>query len=359
MIEAFAPDETRARMADWVELSVLFSESGRASDADVLRATSVLDEPDHRAVADDAELSGEVIEEEILESGLEDRRASIWSELAFRQQVLAEAYPFELTATAQGGWVLRLRPGIADEHAAAVTAYCGALVMAAFRQGHISKRASDAGVFSDLVKRIPKLFQGLAVVASSKLLDEAYWFGWPRLDASGFLDAVKSVRDLIGLGLLREPASTTAVNLKDGTIDLIAWRRFRDHLYGALVIYGQVASGNNWRSKPLKSYLDGKFLDHFFDGPSAQHLVSMFIPFVGHDDLVAPKDRTWDETITDWSRSREKDYGLLIDRLRLAELVARNDSGPRTMHNSPAPELVLQDVDTWLGECRTYVAAAS
>lgn len=359
MIEAFSPKDTRARMADWVELRLLFYTATRISDAEVLNVAARLDDPEHGSWTDQDDPDAEAADEEILQPHTERRREDIWLELEHRQNVLGAAYPFVLKPTPTGGWRLERRSTGTDQESIARDVYVAMLIMSAFRHHHIGKAAADEATFKDLVARISKLFQTVAVLAAANLLDHVYWFGWPRLDQSGFLDAVADVRRLIGRGQLRQPPSATAVNMKDGTIDLIAWRSFRDGMYGSLLLYGQVASGANWLDKPLKSYLNGKFLDHFVDWPAAQHLVSMFIPFVAHDDVDLRSSDDRARTLLDYSRSREHDFGLVVDRLRIVELLAEGVKPVDKMHNSPDPASALAQISTWIEDCRAYAAPTS
>jgi hypothetical protein len=356
-IEAFAPSETRARMADWVELTLVMSQSASVSDAAVEGARHLLDDAEHSEEVDELSTDGEKYDSEILEPAVEARREALWNEFMLRTSALGNAYPFVLTATAQGGWRLGWRDSAEDADELARDVYIAALIMASFRNRLVSKPAEADQARTDLVKRIPELFQSVSVLAATNLLSDAYWFGWPRHTPEKFVEALATVRDLIGLGKLKAPPEPTTYKKKDGTVDLIAWRTFRDGMYGALILYGQVASGSNWVDKPLSGSIKGNFLFHFIDHPGEYYLESIFIPFVAHDDVQDVPGHGLDATITSASCARERDFGIVVDRLRITELLAEGLPADARMHNSPAGRDVVTRLQKWVDDCRAYVAA--
>lgn len=354
MIEALGADAGRVHRADWTELYLMFTDLRSITDMHTIRQTAPLDEQEHVIDRDD----GEPLEEEILESGAEKLRDDLWQELALRQEVLREYYPFELTA-AGAGWRLRRRAGGTIRQRRARWVYKAALVMSAFRYGFITAGSGNADHWEALKKDIPDLLQAVAVFAAANLLDEVYWFGWPRPDHTAFPTAIKNLRNRLGLGVLRDPPTTTTPQAKDATVDLIAWRRFSDQMYGALILYGQVASGKRWAEKSTLHHIKGKFFEHFTDRPSELFLTSTFIPFVAHERVIFAGPAHPHKLRTDKARELDRDHGVVVDRLRLAELIGEGLRDQAKIHNCPDPDAVLVNLVRWLRGCRALCEPAA
>lgn len=361
MRAVFASDATRSVIADWIELELVMSGRTFISDATVVRADEALNEPEHAETEwdPDAGEDGERLDREILESAAERRRAETWDELSHRQVALGDLYPFVLTTLGGGGWRLRLRTGGDQRVRVARWTYLAALVMASFRHHHIAKQKSDKAGFNTLEKHIAQHFQALSTFAAQNLLGEVYWFGWPRPNKKKFRQALADLIARIGAGVLREKPPKNRRKIKDGTVDIIAWRSFGDRTYGSMLLYGQVASGSNWRTKPVKAYLRGQFLDHFYDLPSSQYLGATFIPFLLYTDLVTPPDGDMAAALVDEARQLEKDYGVVVDRLRLTELVGQGVGDKSGRHNCPDPCFTMLALVRWVRDCRLYCDQAA
>lgn len=352
MIEAFSPTDTQAQLADWLELSVVVN-GKPASDVELLAAADILDEPPHSTRDDEDSIGSELVEEEIADTRTDELRSMVWNEVRFRIEALGDSYPFEVEARSQGGFLLGLRDE-GDTQSQVVIAYQLMLMISAIRRGLFPKPEEFEERHKDLVKPIPGLFQDLAVIAASSVLGESYGFGFPRLDHTGFLAALQALRSAIGLGELRSPPSTTSRGTKDGTLDVVSWRRFRDAQYGSLIVYGQVASGTNWTDKSMRSHIVGKFLDHFLDAPSQEYMTSIFIPFVAHEEDQPQKNVPFRKVLTDCARSRERDFGLVLDRLRICELLATSRS-EHVVHNGSSLEDVMRRARGWIGDSLVYL----
>lgn len=355
MIEAPGNDAGRAKLADWAELYLILSDLAAVTDSQMARQTGALEELEHEVLRDEY---GEDFEEEILETANEATRSALWDELSLRQQILGERYPYDLTA-AGAGWKLRRRMGGSIELRRARWIYLATLVMSGFRYGFITKDSGDPVTWDDLKKAIPDHLQAIAVFAAASLFDEVYWFGWPRPDSSGFTTALGDLRDKMGLGVLRDPPTTATVNVKDATVDLVAWRGFADSMYGALVMYGQVASGSRWEEKSTNNHINGKFLQHFTDHPSKGFLTSTFIPFVGHEQINFDRPTSELRLRTDKARELDRDHGIVVDRLRLAELISEGLRDRSKIHNCPDPDQALVGLIRWLRDCRAYCQPAA
>lgn len=353
MRDAFASDATRSVIADWVELELLMSDRWSVTDADVVRAEGIMSDEDGHG-EEYTDQNGEKLDREILQPAAEARRQEVWEELAYRQTALGACYPFVAAPTGDGGWQLRRRDGGYQNVRAARWTYIAALMMSSFRHRHVRRQNSDKAGYKALEKSIAKHFQALSALAASNLLGQVYWFGWPRPDKTDFRQALAYVIKSVGSGVMREKAPKNRKQIKDGSVDIVAWRSFGDRTYGALMLYGQVASGNNWRDKPIRAYLSGLFFDHFADPPSDQHLGATFIPFLLHTDLKSPSDGDMVGALVDEARQLEKVYGTVIDRLRITELVGLGLGDSEDRHNCPDPCETAVQVVRWVRGCRAY-----
>lgn len=336
MQAAFASDATVAVIADWVELDHYVSERHKTTDSRVVRADRIIDDELTHGNEFDEEI-GETFDTEILDTKLEERRQRIWEELKRRQDALGEAYPFELKATSTG-WALTTRKIGRGSVRIAQFAYIVALLVASFRNHHIDRNEQhDPSVWPTLEKSIASIFQLLSVLAAANVFGSphthVYWFGHPRPDHSGFHSALPNLIAKIGLGTLKPSPPYNTERDQDATVDLVAWRPFADGEYGALVLYGQVASGNNWQDKSIHSHLSERFLGHFVDEPASRYLGATFIPFIMHNSVRVPKDGNLAAAIRDFGRSLERGHGLLVDRLRIVELLATGLGPMRNRHN--------------------------
>lgn len=105
-------------------------------------------------------------------------------------------------------------------------------------------------------------------------------------------------------------------SLKDGGIDVIAWRNHPDGMPGKLYLIGQCASGLQWREKSVVEYIRQLHGSWFTQRPAEYSTPAMFIPFPFHHDiderpgsyLEAVKNRFWHE---------EPRFGMIFDRLRI------------------------------------------
>lgn len=360
MRDIFSSDATRAVLADWVELELAFTSRMFVTDSLVVRSDEPIAEDFDEVGSQWDEGAYEMLDKEILDDRDEIRRTDVWDELTLRQDILGDLYPFKLSQLGATSWKLERRSGPSEEVAAAHRVYESALIMSAFRHGHIRKQAEEDKKWKALEAKIAELFQDLSVFAAAMLLGEAYSFGWPRPDKSAFRKAAEDAVKAMGLGKVREdfPLDSSGKE-KDGTLDVIAWRTFRDRTYGALLMFGQVASGSNWNSKPIFSYLEQKFLRYLDPTPSRHYIGAIFMPFLMHTELTVQKTTTVNNARADHAHGLEMTYGTVVDRLRLTELLGRGLPGEEQLHNGREPELVLQDAAKWADECRSYCEASS
>ena len=360
MRDVFSPDSTRAVMADWVELELALTDRRAVTDALVVRIDETIEDDLNAGRAEWDEDADEDLDREILDNKTEKRRADMWDELSLRQEVLGDLYPFVLAPKGATNWQLTRREAATAEAAFAHSVYIGALVMASFRHGHIRKQAKKDDDWKALEGKIAQHLQYLAAYAAAMLLGEAYSFGWPRPDKSNFRDAAVDALTRLGLGEVRDdfPLDSTGKE-KDGTVDVIAWRAFRDRTYGALVLYGQVASGSNWNSKPIHTYLDEKFLRYLDPRPSRHYVGATFMPFLLHTEVADPAHGDMPGAIRSKAVGLEMTHGSVIDRVRLTELLGEGLPREGQLHNCVEPEDALESLSAWVQSCRLYCDKAA
>lgn len=347
-------------MADWIELELSLTDRRSVTDALVVRIDETIEDDMNAGRAEWDEDAKEDLDREILDDPTEKRRTDMWDELALRQDELGNLYPFVLSRKGATGWQLTRREATTIEIAVAHSVYDSTLVMASFRHGHIRKQSQDDPLWKKLEKQIAEHLQYLASHGAAMLLGEAYSFGWPRPSKSRFRDAVVDAISCLGLGKVREefPLDSTGLE-KDGTVDVIAWRAFKDRTYGALVLYGQVASGANWNSKPIYTYLEEKFLRYLDPRPSMHYIGATFMPFVLHTEVADPAHGNMEGAIRDRAVGLEMTHGTIVDRVRLTELLGDGLPEEDRLHNCPNLSEVLESLATWVKGCRDYCELAA
>lgn len=74
-------------------------------------------------------------------------------------------------------------------------------------------------------------------------------FGFPRrLMPGGFPEAVDSLCRVLGEGDGAQDVPESS-DQKDAYLDVVAWRHFPDRRHGKLIVFGQCATGVNWKTK--------------------------------------------------------------------------------------------------------------
>lgn len=360
MFATFASDATVAVLADWIELDHHLSERLKTTDSRVVRADRVISDDLEHAQETDPE-TGEVFDAEILDSKVEDRRQQLWDELSRRQDALGDSYPFVVVKSSTG-WTLTTRRSGGSNHRIARLGYVMSLLIASFRHHHIQKQDSDPAEWERLERELADRFQSLAVFAAGNMFGpgtEVYWFGFPRPEHSGFHTALPRLVEAMRLGKLLEKPPYNTESDQDATVDLVAWRRFADGHYGALVLYGQVASGNKWNDKSIYAHIQDRFFHHFIEVPASKYLGATFIPFVLHSGIKVPKDGNLTGAIRDHARAMEAGHGLLIDRIRITELMSSGVGPQIQRHNAPLACESARAALQWIRETKAYCEIAN
>lgn len=357
-----APDlnSRRARLADWIELQALTSARRSASTA--LIRSEVRRQADGRARASDIDADADDTgEAEITERLADDLEERLSEELAFRLKTVGEAYPFELVTT-QGGrsQMVKLRDTWSNT-ASGELAYVFCLLDSGIREGLITCPPSAR----PLVNAIGNVFQICSCVAVGGYTNaEVVSFGFPRATGTAFLPALQQAWARYGsYDILTHIPFGFDDKLKDGGVDIIAWRHFADRFAATLIMFVQVASGFDWKEKEVAG--DVRTLKNWFAGSSIEHfLPAICIPFPLWFDLDEPAVDA-DGNKTAFSNGvqtrfvyREKKFGVIFDRGRIAYFWARAMAAQaaRILPHPVDGIDRIAEVGTWVNEVLSNLA---
>jgi hypothetical protein len=211
-------------------------------------------------------------------------------ELESRADACAGAYPFEISSS-----------GIAPRADAMASSYLFMLSLTLF--------GKDAGAPQSYPERLFEEMSAAAVYVylggPSKYV-RAEVFGFPRrIPPKGFKAAVGWL-----CGELREGAPLAAApemaDMKDGSLDVVAWRWFPDTKPSQLILFGQCATGADWPSKTVALDPEKWCRKWMAPGLTVSPVAAFFVP-----NLVPPERR----------RVSSIDAGIIFDRCRIAALL--------------------------------------
>lgn len=321
MLESCNPGENRVAFADWVELKALVSRNGTCSASQLVRSQATLsDGDDHGPVLLDFDRDNlndvEEVDSEIIDGESEELAEIASSELRYRAKTLDDLYPFQLEESSLG-WILRVKQDqVHREIQAARWCYIACLLMSGMRGTPLKTIAPLA-----MKQELERIFQRISWMNAGAVLGgETFWLGYPRPNHSDLHTAMKQLQRRMGLGRIHpEWPEGVSRHSNDGGLDVVAWKRFRDSRGGGIVLLGQVASGANWPGKSALS-TTGVFRQFWLQEPATSLIPAMFIPFVKHS-LISENERSDFDTFA-WSNAymQEREFGLVVDRLRLTEL---------------------------------------
>jgi hypothetical protein len=352
-----SPGDTRSALADWVELQALCSPRGLATEATLGSVLDFLvDEAAEPQTVD--EETGEILDESILEERRSAIIAPAFEELEYRQTVLGSAYPFTVSAAGARFSLMRVEDNPITSPGQVVYLFC--LLASAIRE----KKLEPIESVSEAEREIANTFQICACLAAGGYVSgEVSSFGFPRATSDAFLPALRAAFERFGVGQVRTEIPEGFPSLKDGGIDVIAWRNHPDHMPGKLYLLGQCASGVNWKSKSIVEYIPQLHGSWFTDGaPATYTLPAMFIPFTFHYDLEEARNGHYLDKIKNSFRFEERRFGVIFDRLRIAHFAnfcMNTDEGTRSLVDGTDRFKSVQDwVKKTLGLAGTEVLRA-
>lgn len=311
--------------ADYLELTAFFANDGGAARAsDLANAASVGPE----------EGLGELREE--MAHGAEEIVTSAVYRIKLRQRALDSTYPFELDR--EGSTVTC----VFEEASFGHSTYILSLVLSHLRA--VSPVLADADLHpnDEEVKRMRKYFQYVATAAlAAEVQGQAWSFGFPRLDGSGFLPRLKEIWQELRDGRVEAQAGAPE-RPKDDKIDVFAARTHSDKLPGFLLAAAQVATGTNAWTKSLRGQL-GPFRSRWFQAqPVTDFIPYMIVPFAIGDEKFVDRVRT---------------MGNVLHRLRVPRRVAEAEQLARAGVQIEAYDR-LPEVASWVTRYRSRAGAA-
>lgn len=331
-----APDlnSRRAHLADWLEVQALASAGGQATVSSLRTQLRLLS--DDRASARDFDLdSDDMGEPEVTERAADDLEERVSEELLFRAQTVGTAYPFEII-TSDDGIRQRLRRKTSwNESTSGELFYIFCLLDSAIRDGMVSVELAERA----LVHRIGNMFQICSCIAVGGYTNgEVVSFGFPRATGTAFLPALQQVWHRYGSYEIRQSMDHGFDDkLKDGGVDIVAWRHFDDRHAATALMFVQVASGLDWKDKEVAA--DVRSIRQWFIGERFEHfLPAICIPFPLWFDLdEPPSDEVgnalpFSDGVVRRFAVREAKFGVIFDRGRIARscaLALRAECGPR------------------------------
>lgn len=345
------PSDPPSVLADWVELTAFISPRGIASKGTLIGLLDLADDDaaEDRDVID--EETGELLDEAILESKQEIFITSVFDELSFRKETLDLCYPFEVDGY-HSAISVRDENNI-DNPGKVVYLFC--LLATAIRD----KRLQPVKQINEADTAIGTTFQICACLAAGGYTSgEVASFGFPRADGTSFLPALRKTFARFGCGRVRDAAPAGfSEDLKDGGIDIMAWRDFPDGMPSKLFLLGQCASGHNWRSKSVTEYipqLKAWFVDQ---SPPTHTLPAMFIPFPFHHNIETPKVGAFKDVVRNRYYMDEMRFGIIFDRLRIAHFAQACLSLPKEVQAKIDGTSNFAEIQEWVDEALTLAKA--
>ncbi len=336
-----SPGDTRSSVADWMELQALGSSRGRATQASILGVLDIAEDDAAEPHAVDGE-TGDPLDEAILEDARAQVVAATFEELAYRQRVLGGAYPF----TVDERRLVLDRTGRGPITEPGQVVYLCCMLASVIRE----KKLQPVSSMSEAEKGIADVFQICACLAAGGYVSgDVTSFGYPRATGTAFLPALRDAFNRFGIGQVRtEIPDGLPESLKDGGIDVIAWRDHPDGMPGKLYLVGQWASGPGWESKSVVEYISQLHGSWFTEAPATYSLPAMFIPFVFHRDMSEERQGPFMAAVKRSWWHYEKRFGIIFDRLRIAHFADSCMSGAGDSHCRVDGAERFEHIQTWV-----------
>lgn len=311
--------------ADYLELTAFFASDGTARASDLANAASVGPE----------EGLGELGEE--MAHGAEEIVTSAVYRIKLRQKALDSTYPFELDR--EGSTVTC----VFEEASFGHSTYILSLVLSHLRAVSPVLADPDLHPNDEEVKRMREYFQYVATAAlAAEVQGQAWSFGFPRPDGSGFLPKLKEIWQELRDGRV-EAQTGVPERPKDDQIDVFAARTHSDKLPGFLLAAAQVATGANAWAKSLRGQLDPFRGRWFRTQPVTDFIPYMIVPFAIGDEKFVDRVRT---------------MGNVLHRLRVPRRVAEAEQLAQSGIPIEAYDR-LPEVASWVTRYRSQARAAA
>ena len=252
--------------ADYLELKAAVSPVGQSYSSEIVDALEIAADSDFEDVNEEVETRESVATGAVTRIGL-------------RQRALGSAYPFSTDAF---GSAVSFRTETPDLGQAA---YLVSLILSNLRAITPLLDGSELHPSDDQVKALRQYFQYFATAAlAAEVGGQAWSFGFPRPDGSGFIGKVCEIWSVLKDGSVKSDPSAPAAP-KDDQVDVFAWREHTDGLPGFLLAAAQVATGRDWKEKSIKTHVKEVFPRRWFTpGPVTEMVAYHVVPFARPDD---------------------------------------------------------------------------
>ena len=252
--------------ADYLELKAALSQVGQSYSAEIVDALERAADREFKDVNEEIETREAVATGAVTRIGL-------------RKQALGRAYPFAIDERGSTVSFLAETPDLGQ------AAYLVSLILSNLQAVTPLLGGSDLHPSSDDVTALRKYFQYFATAAlAAEVGGQAWSFGFPRQDGSGFLAKLSEVWSVLADGAVSRNPSAPA-SPKDDKVDVFAWREHADGLPGFLLAVAQVATGGDWKDKPIKSQVKDVFPKRWFSPiPVTEWVAYHVVPFARPDD---------------------------------------------------------------------------
>jgi hypothetical protein len=352
LIEEPVSGDTRSRNGDFLELSAITSSRGVSSEASLVSILRITEDPAADAENGSDPETGEILDGAILEQPREYLTVTAFEELMHRQSCLRDCYPFVVDAAR--GTLTYQGPDCVTHPGRLVYLFC--LMATAIRE----RRLLPSAAFKYLEQTIGNCFQICACIAAgefvagaadSSMTGHVSSFGFPRATGTAFLPALREAYERFGVGRVRQSGEIPEglpQELKDGGIDVIAWRTLPDQLPGRMYMLGQCASGKNWRNKSVVEYVEQLHGGWFTNIPAKYSMPAMFIPFPFHHELSEQKEIPFLESVRQRSWYEEMRFGIIFDRLRIPSLAGACMVRPEVVRANVDGTTRLSEVQQWV-----------
>ncbi|MCY4139158.1 MAG: hypothetical protein OXF56_12975 [Rhodobacteraceae bacterium] len=248
--------------ADFLELSAFFAQEKFALTQSIVDALELAADDDFRSVEEEIERREEVA-------------TAASTVISDRMRALAEAYPFSIS---EDGRVISCELGALNYGQAA---YLISLILSNLDTITPLLNGSEMHPTDAEVRLLRQYFQYFATAAlAAEIGGQAWSFGFPRPDHSGFLSKLRDVWAVLKDGIVDPEEGEVPLAPKDDGVDIFAGRLHADGLPGFLFAVAQVATGADWPTKSIRNHLNGVFFQRWFGRqPSTPPLPYHIIPF--------------------------------------------------------------------------------
>lgn len=258
--------------ADFLELAAFSSASSTASMSAITNEASIGASDDHGSVADEMYGDDE-------NPNIEELSLGVAQCLVQRTDMLGSLYPFSLSP---GNDILEYRrEPCAQEHERIGRAgYMLSLLLSNLRAVSPILDGSVLHPNQQQERELRQFFQYFATAAvAADIGGDAWSFGFPRADGSGFIQKLTDIWNEIGDGTV-DSQPGAPVRPKDDQVDVFAARRHKDGLPGFLMVAAQVATGRDYKAKSIKGHIGAFRQRWYLPPPVTDFMPYLVVPFV-------------------------------------------------------------------------------